>query len=122
MPIHPDAEYARQTEAEWQRLRAEASGLPYPWAPAYRDLIEAAYAEPKLRSLYPFTSVWTLRFSTTTRPKLNPTGPCLTTSGYGMYGVGTGFLTPNLGLFATPHEAVNLAVCHLSPEPGPATD
>lgn len=115
MPIHPDAaDFARQTENEWQDLRTEASELPYPWAPAYRSLIEAAYAAPELRALYPFTSHWALRFSTTTRPELTLTGPCLTANGDGTYGVGTGFLTPNLGLFATPSEAVALAVRHLS--------
>ncbi|MET9535828.1 DUF6193 family natural product biosynthesis protein [Streptomyces sp. NPDC006649] len=117
MPIPPDTEFERQTESEWQHLRIEASELPYPWAPAYRSMIEAAYTEPALRSLYPFTSHWALRFSTTTRPDLTPTGPCLTADSNGMYGVGTGFLNPDLGLFTTPHEAVGLAVRHLSPGP-----
>ncbi|WP_194919362.1 DUF6193 family natural product biosynthesis protein [Catenulispora rubra] len=27
----------------------------------YQELMEAAYAEPALRALYPFTSHWTLR-------------------------------------------------------------
>ncbi|WP_328315499.1 DUF6193 family natural product biosynthesis protein [Streptomyces sp. NBC_00388] len=118
MPIPPDTEFARQTESEWQHLRIQASELLYPWAPAYRSMIEAAYAEPALRSLYPFTSHWALRFSTTTRPALlKPTGPCLTADSDGTYGVGTGFLTPDLGLFATPHEAVAQAVRHLSPAP-----
>ncbi|MER5472793.1 DUF6193 family natural product biosynthesis protein [Streptomyces sp. NPDC002685] len=109
-------------ESEWQHLRLEASELSYPWAPAYRSLIEAAYAEPALRNLYPFTIHWALRFSTTTRPDLNPTGPCLTANGDGTFGVGRSFLTPDLGLFATPSEAVALAVCQQSPGPGPMTD
>ncbi|MER6023755.1 hypothetical protein ABT141_37440, partial [Streptomyces anulatus] len=29
---------AHRTESEWQHLRLEASELPYPWAPAYRNL------------------------------------------------------------------------------------
>jgi hypothetical protein len=87
MPIHSDADYARQTENEWQLLRRESSELPYSWAPAYQSLIEAAYAEPVLRNLYPFTSHWALRFSTTTRPELTPTGPCLTANSDGAYGI-----------------------------------
>lgn len=120
MPIHSDADYARQTENEWQLLRREASELPYSWAPAYRSLIEAAYAEPVLHNLYPFTSHWALRCSTTARPELTPTGPCLTANSDGTYGVGTGILAPDLGLFAAPREAVALAVHHLTP--GPLTD
>ncbi|MFE1029277.1 DUF6193 family natural product biosynthesis protein [Streptomyces sp. NPDC058818] len=119
MPIDTDADYARQTESEWELLRSEASELTYPWTPAYQSLIEAAYAEPELHSLYPFTSHWALRFSTTARPELTPTMPCLTANSDGMYGVGTGFLTPDLGLFAAPREAVALAVRHLSSGPGP---
>ncbi|WP_399936533.1 DUF6193 family natural product biosynthesis protein [Streptomyces sp. BBFR25] len=122
MPIHSAADYTRETESEWQLLRTEASELSYSWAPTYRSLIETAYAEPVLRSLYPFTSHWALRFSTTARPELTPTGPCLTANSDGTYGVGTGMLTPDLGLFAAPREAVALAVHHLPPGPEPLTD
>nr|AFO59860.1 hypothetical protein [Streptomyces sp. YIM 56141] len=104
---------AHRTESEWQHLRLEASELPYPWAPAYRSLIESAYAASALRSLYPFTSHWALRFSTTTRPDLNPMGPCLTANSDATFGVGSGLLTPDLGLFATPGEAVARAVREL---------
>ncbi|WP_051860458.1 DUF6193 family natural product biosynthesis protein [Streptomyces anulatus] len=114
----PDPE--RRSESEWQHLRLEASELPYPWAPAYRNLIEAAYAESVLRSLHPFTSHWALRFSTTTRPDLNPTGPCLTANSDGTFGVSRGFLTSDPGLFTTPGEAVARAVHELSL--GPLTD
>ncbi len=110
---------AHRTESEWQHLRLEASELPYPWAPAYRSLIESAYAASALRSLYPFTSHWALRFSTTTRPDLNPTGPCLTANSDATFGVGSGLLTPDLGLFATPGEAVARAVRGLSRGPMP---
>ncbi|WP_234392143.1 DUF6193 family natural product biosynthesis protein [Streptomyces sp. WM6378] len=118
--VGPDP--VRRVESEWQHLRLEASELSHPWAPAYRSLIEAAYAELTLRTLYPFTSHWALRFSTTTRPDLNPTGPCLTANSDGTFGVGRGFLTPDLGLFATPGEAVARAVRELSPGPSQLTD
>ncbi|CAL9586089.1 DUF6193 family natural product biosynthesis protein [Streptomyces sp. enrichment culture] len=120
MPTPPHSGHARLVDDAWQRLRREAGGLPHSWAPAYRALVEAAYAEPLLRRLYPFTSHWALRFSTTPRPHLTPTGPCLTTHGDGTFGVGEGFLTPDLGLFPTAEEAVARAVRGLPPGPGPA--
>lgn len=91
-------------------MRQEAAELEYAWKAAYQALIEAAYAEPTLRALYPFTSHWALRFSATTRLDLTVVGPCLTASSDGTYGLGRGFITPDLGQFATAHEAVALAV------------
>lgn len=117
----PDLDPARLTESEWQGLRQEAAGLEYPWAPAYRSLVEAAYAEPALRALYPFTSHWALRFSTATRPALKVAGPCLTAGGDGVFGVGRGSAAGDLGRFATAREAVARAVAHLPPGPGPVT-
>ncbi|MDF6041369.1 DUF6193 family natural product biosynthesis protein [Streptomyces sp. JH14] len=80
---------------------------------------EAAHAEPALRALYPFTSHWALRFSTTVRPRLTVVGPCLTANGDGTYGAGMGLMTPDLGLFATAHEAVAKAVRQLPSGLGP---
>ncbi|MET7343770.1 DUF6193 family natural product biosynthesis protein [Streptomyces sp. NPDC087866] len=116
-PLDP----VRLTASEWQELRRQAAGLPYPWAPAYRSLVEAAYAEPRLRALYPYTSHWTLRFSTTTRPRLTAVGPCLITHDEGAFGVGRGFITSDLGVFATAREAVAAALTHLPAGPGPVT-
>ncbi|MFH8656168.1 DUF6193 family natural product biosynthesis protein [Streptomyces afghaniensis] len=115
----PDNDPVRLTESEWQGMLQEASELEYAWQEAYQALIEAAYAEPALRALYPFTSHWALRFSTTTRPGLTFTGPCLTAGSDGMYGVGRGFVTPDLGLFTTAREAVALAVRRLPTGLGP---
>ncbi|MFD8733093.1 DUF6193 family natural product biosynthesis protein [Streptomyces sp. NPDC059611] len=117
----PDLDSARLVESEWQSMRVEASGLDYVWQKTYQALIEAAHAESALRALYPFTSHWALRFSTTTRPRLTGVGPCLTAGGDGMYGVGTGFITSDLGLFATAHEAVEVAVHHMPSGLGPVT-
>ncbi|MFD7337865.1 DUF6193 family natural product biosynthesis protein [Streptomyces violascens] len=91
------------------------------WQQTYRALIEAAYAEPTLRRLYPFTSHWALRFSTTTRPNLTVVGLCLTAGSDGTYGVGRGFVTPDLGLFAMADEAVAAAVYRLPSSLGPVT-
>jgi hypothetical protein len=117
----PDLDTARLVESEWQSMRVEAGELDYAWQETYQALIEAAHAEPALRVLYPFTSHWALRFSTTTRPRLTVVGPCLTAGSDGTYGVGTGFITPDLGLFATAHEAVAVAMRHMPSVLGPVT-
>lgn len=117
----PDHHPARLTESEWQSLRQEAAELDYAWRPSYQALIEAAYAEPALRALYPFTSHWALRFSATTRPDLTVVGPFLAAGSDGTYSLGRGIVTPDLGQFATAHEAVALAVQHLPSGLGPVT-
>ncbi|MFG2004839.1 DUF6193 family natural product biosynthesis protein [Spirillospora sp. NPDC048911] len=61
----PDNNLTDVIESEWQYLLKEARDRDWP---EYQTLIEAAYAEPKLRRLYPFTSHWTLGFSTTPYP------------------------------------------------------
>jgi hypothetical protein len=93
--------------------------MEYDWHETYQALIEAAYAEPALRALYPFTSHWALRFSTTTRPRLTVVGPCLGTNGDGRYGVGRGTISQDLGVFTTAKEAAALAVHHLPPKLAP---
>ncbi|MFJ9818627.1 DUF6193 family natural product biosynthesis protein [Streptomyces sp. NPDC101151] len=117
----PDLDPVRLVESEWQSMLQEARELEYSWQEQYQALIEAAYAEPALRVLYPFTSHWALRFSTTTRPSLTLGSPCLTAGGDGTYGVGNGFITPDLGVFKTAPEAVALAVRHLPAGFGPVT-
>lgn len=117
----PDNDPARSTESEWQGMRREAAELEYAWQATYQNLIEAAHAEPALRALYPFTSHWALRFSTTTRPDLTVVGPCLSANSEGTYGVGTGFINDDLGQFATAQEAVAVAVRRLPSGLGPTT-
>ncbi|MEU9401216.1 DUF6193 family natural product biosynthesis protein [Streptomyces sp. NPDC048242] len=117
----PDGDPARLTESEWQGMRREAAELEYAWREAYRNLIEAAHAEPALRALYPFTSHWALRFSTTTRPRLTVVGPCLSANSDGTYGVGHGFVSQDLGQFVTAREAVDVAVRRLPSGLGPTT-
>ncbi|CAM5697008.1 hypothetical protein I6J42_32970 [Streptomyces californicus] len=117
----PDNDPARLTESEWQGKRQEAAELEYAWRETYQELVEAAHAEPTLRVLYPFTSHWALRFSTTTRPILTVVGPCLSANGDGTYGVGRGFISQDLGRFATAQEAVAVAVRQLPSGLGPTT-
>ncbi|MER5916607.1 DUF6193 family natural product biosynthesis protein [Streptomyces sp. NPDC001982] len=117
----PDHDPVRLTESEWQHLRTEARELERP-GEAYRALVEAAYAEPALRGLYPFTSHWTLRFSTTTRPRLTIFGPCLLAHDVDRYTVSTEFTGADaLAQTTTAQEAVAAAVRHLPYSPGPVT-
>ncbi|MEV6399793.1 DUF6193 family natural product biosynthesis protein [Streptomyces sp. NPDC051907] len=116
----PHCDPAHLTESEWQHLRTEAGEQN---SPAHHALVEAAYAEPALRGLYPFTSHWALRFSTTTRPQLTIAGPCVI-AGYDKQGymVSEGFAGEGvLARAATAQEAVAAAVRHLPRGLGPVT-
>jgi hypothetical protein len=100
--------------AQWRWLRQHSLQSPKDLA-----LIEAAYAEPKLRQLYPYTSHSVLNFSTTTgypfSPSpvhLNAAAVHLTYSVYSRSGL--------LGETDTAEEAVSLAVAHLPTDLGPA--
>ncbi|MFI9787949.1 DUF6193 family natural product biosynthesis protein [Kitasatospora sp. NPDC051984] len=118
-PNPADATVDQVVESQWQFKRAEAAAMEYSWADSYRQLIEAAYTEPVLRALYPFTSHWGLRFSTTTGPLMAAVGPVVSANGDGDFGVGTGILAPNLGRFTTAAEAVACAVRELPSDIGP---
>ncbi|GAX54088.1 DUF6193 family natural product biosynthesis protein [Streptomyces olivochromogenes] len=101
---------AQLTESEWQHLRTEARELDWP---EYYALIEAAYAEPALRCLYPFTSHWTLRFSTNTRPDLTVVPMCLDAHREKPYTVSASYMGEVLAETTTAEEAVAAAVRHL---------
>ncbi|MFC8125970.1 DUF6193 family natural product biosynthesis protein [Streptomyces sp. NPDC057302] len=109
----PDLDPARLTASEWQHLRTEASELEYPWGPAYQALVEAAHAEPALRRLYPFTSHWALRFSTTTRPSLTVVGPMLSARSIDHYTVSRTLTGDEGAQFSAPADAVAAAVREL---------
>ncbi|MFD7957231.1 DUF6193 family natural product biosynthesis protein [Streptomyces ardesiacus] len=83
------------------------SAVAFRPAPVAQCAEEVSAAGGSVR--YPFTRHWALRFSATARPELTATGPCLTANSDGRTGAGTGMLTPDLGLFAAPGEAVALA-------------
>ncbi|MFE7460354.1 DUF6193 family natural product biosynthesis protein [Streptomyces sp. NPDC057554] len=116
----PDNDPARLTESEWQHLRKEAAELDTDWQETHHNLIEAAYAAPALRALYPFTSHWALRFSTSIRPALTLVGPILSVGSDGTYGV-RGLMSQDGDRFATAQEAVAVAVRQLPSGLGPTT-
>ncbi len=115
----PDRDPTRLVESEWQHLRKEAAEVNWP---EYQALVEAAYTEPRLRHLYPFTSHWSLRFSTRTRPSLScDVLVCLHTGRGKDYIVTMGYMGQDLGETATAEEAVSLAVRHLPADLSPVT-
>lgn len=114
-----DHDPVRLAESEWQHLRTEADEVDWP---QYRALIEAAYGEPVLRGLYPFTSHWTLRFSTSTRPHLTVLPMCLDARwGEDRYTVSANYMGEVLFDTPTVQEAVSTAVRHLPLDLGPVT-
>ncbi|MFI6984215.1 DUF6193 family natural product biosynthesis protein [Embleya sp. NPDC050154] len=101
---------ARLAESEWRHLRTEAGEEE---RPGYHALIEAAYAEPALRGLYPFTSHGTLRFSGSTRPRLTVVPVCLDAHPDGRYTVSAHYMGEVLVETTTAQEAVATAVQRL---------
>ncbi|MGR7002836.1 DUF6193 family natural product biosynthesis protein [Yinghuangia aomiensis] len=116
----PDHDPVRLADSEWQHLRRQAAEMAYVWAPYHRALIEAAHANPMLRALYPFTSHWALRFSTTTRPDMTIVGPCVFASSDGSYGV-TDRMSDTPNRLPTAEEAVADAARHLPSDLAPVT-
>lgn len=108
-------ESAQLTESEWQHLRTEAGELDWP---SYHALIEAAYAEPALRCLYPFTSHWALQFSPSTRPGLTDVPMCLNAHWDKPYTVSASYMGEVLTETTTAEEAVAATVRHLPPAAG----
>ncbi|GHJ96965.1 hypothetical protein SNE510_64840 [Streptomyces sp. NE5-10] len=115
-PAGPDP--VQLVESEWSLLRAEAAALTTPWAHAHRDLVEAAHAAPEFRALYPFTSHWALRFSSSTRPLLDIVGPVLWCTGEGGFRMAP-VMSEQGQAFGTAHEAVAAALRLLPDGIGP---
>lgn len=111
----PDRDPVRLTASEWEHLRTEARELETDWAPAYHALIEAAYAVPALRRLYPFTSHWALRFATSAgREIADAVGPIVVTQSTGRYSVRAGIATDeSLAEAVSAADAVAAAMCFM---------
>lgn len=105
----PDNNPADVIEAEWGYLRKDA--LEADW-PEYLALIEAAYAEPRLRRFYPYTSHWALSFSATVRPHTASFATLEASRGEG-YTVRQWWDGPALTQAATAAETVAIAVARI---------
>ncbi|MFE6101147.1 DUF6193 family natural product biosynthesis protein [Streptomyces laurentii] len=115
----PDGDPVLLAESEWRFLCAEAAAERNS---RRQELFEAAYAEPVLRNLYPFTSHGVLRFSTATRPRLVLVGPCLSATEGAPYTVREEYMGARvLAETATAAEAVAAASRHMPPDLGPVT-
>ncbi|WP_433201147.1 DUF6193 family natural product biosynthesis protein [Dactylosporangium sp. CS-047395] len=104
--------------SEWQSVLAEMSE---PGLYRLRAITQAAYASPELRGLYPYTSHWVLKFSTTTRPFLHDVGLSLWAEADDAYVVRSRYLGDVIGSATTPDDAVAIAVRQLPPDLGPVT-
>lgn len=104
--------------AQWKSVLDDAATVGWP---EYLSMVEAAYAEPRLRQLYPYTSHLVLRFSTTTGYPFSPDLVTLERWEGRPYTVRkTWYHGDILGEVATADEAVALAVRHLPDNLGPA--
>jgi len=114
-----DHDPAQLAESEWQHLRTRAAEADMP---EFQALIEAAYREPALRALYPFTSMWTLRFSSCTRPGLTDLGLFLDAHRGGRYTLSNSLFDGEiLCEAAKAEELASEAVRHLPSDLGPVT-
>jgi hypothetical protein len=108
---------AQTVSAQWQWMRQDAEEAP--WS-EYRALIEAAYAEPQLRQLFPCTSHWSLRLSAIAGFRFSADVLCLEAHRGSSYVVKASWRGAVLGETTTAQEAVSLAVSHLPTDIGPA--
>jgi hypothetical protein len=102
---------------KWHQLRALGSTDERLRQTA--DLIEVAYAEPRLRQLFPYTSLATLCFSACTGYPYSDGIPCIEPGEHGY--VIRSLVGDVLDEADTPQGAVAIALAHL-PDLGPAVD
>lgn len=105
----PDGNPADVIASQWQYMLKDAQHTDWP---EYQALIAAAYAEPKLRKLYPYTSHWALSFSATPYP-FTPSFATLEASRGGDYTIREWWNGPALTQVPTPAEAISIAVDRL---------
>ncbi|MEU1621131.1 DUF6193 family natural product biosynthesis protein [Streptomyces sp. NPDC005722] len=132
-PVLPDLAAARERgpddllEARWQGLilsrrwmreRHESlrPGRPYP---GIVPLLHAAYAEPGLRRLFPFTSHFVLCLSSSTTHPYDVRVPSVEPLRDGRFRVRQPRSSTVIGHTGTPEEAVALVAARLPPGPGP---
>jgi hypothetical protein len=99
-------------EAGWQSVRDDGR------VPA--ELLEIAYAEPRLRQLFPWTGMGELHFSRCTEHRWTWDIPYIQPAVGGTYWVSGPHRTQTVGPAATALEAVAMVVERLPPGSGPA--
>ncbi|MGP3961478.1 DUF6193 family natural product biosynthesis protein [Nonomuraea sp. 3N208] len=99
-------------EAGWNDVRADGRLRP--------ELIEAAYAEPRLRQLFPWTGMGELHFSRCTGKRWTWDIPYVAADPAGGYQVSGPLRGQTVGSAATPVEAIAMVVERLPVRCGPA--
>jgi hypothetical protein len=99
-------------EAKWRMLLQDSA--------TDAELVEAAYVEPRLRRLFPFTSLRALLFSQSTGYPYTWDIPLIEPQGSGRYLVMAADRVTPLGTTDGAADAVALVVAHLPAEVGPA--
>ncbi|WP_162908384.1 DUF6193 family natural product biosynthesis protein [Allorhizocola rhizosphaerae] len=113
-------EHGNPVETKWEIYRqSQARHIDH-------DLIEAAYAQPKLRELFPFTSHATLHLSRCARYPFTADLPAITPVADGTYEVAWPTDSPygsgTVGRADTPQDAIALVTSHLPDNYGHAVD
>ncbi|MFD9006458.1 DUF6193 family natural product biosynthesis protein [Streptomyces sp. NPDC059582] len=111
----------RQLPLTWQWIRAR-HGITSPGSafPGILPLVAAAGAQPRLRQLYPFTSHFTLAFSSCTRYPYLVEAPVVEPLHDGRFRVHSPRGGAVIGETETAEEAVALVMTHLPDGLGPA--
>ncbi|MFI0912557.1 DUF6193 family natural product biosynthesis protein [Streptomyces abikoensis] len=99
-------------EAGWQDVRADGR-VP-------RELVEAAYSEPRLRRLFPWTGMKELHFSRCTEQRWTWDVPYIRPVAGGGYQVEGPRRYETIGPAATAQQAIAMVVKRLPPGCGPA--
>ncbi|MEU8509813.1 DUF6193 family natural product biosynthesis protein [Streptomyces brevispora] len=99
-------------EAGWQKVRGDGRVRP--------ELLEAAYAEPRLRHLFPWTGMGELHFSRCTEWPWAWDVPYIQPAANGEYWVSGPLRSESVGPAVTPQQAVTMVVDRLPPNCGPA--
>lgn len=103
---------------KWRQLReALQGGVPFP---TIRELVDTAYAEPRLRMLFPFTSQWSLHFTTCTGFPYTWVVPFVDPLKDGRFRVCGPSRGKVIGEADSAEEAIALVVAHLPADVGPA--
>lgn len=106
-------------EAQWQKLLAPQGG-PHWLRESFTELVQAAYEQPRLRELYPWTGMWELHFSRCTEAPFTWDIPYVGPLRDGGYRVDGPSRSQHVGEAATAHEAITTVLEHLPPGCGPA--
>lgn len=99
-------------EAGWQKVRDDGRVRP--------ELLDAAYAEPRLRQLFPWTGMGELHFSRCTEWPWAWEVPYIQPAAEGEYWVSGPLRSESVGPAATAQQAVTMVVDRLPPNCGPA--